>query len=140
MPKATFASAIPWLAAGDTLLVRGGTYRGDATDFSQIPAGTSWDSPTTIAAYPNETVEIVGGIYLAGSDQHYIVFSHLTTRHGGFEVSGGSDHIEVSDGELNGDGVGYANGVSTLNSGGNRILRTKVHGYSHLRGVDVMRG
>ena len=42
------------LSAGDTLIVRGGTYL--ETLFWVIPSGTSWSQPVTVQAAPGETV------------------------------------------------------------------------------------
>src|SRR5262252_5990285 len=52
-PKATVNGGISCLSAGDTLLVRGGTYD---EQIASVPSGTSWNSVVRIAAYPGETV------------------------------------------------------------------------------------
>jgi hypothetical protein len=53
-PKQTINSALPCLAAGDTLLVRVGTY--NEALVNPALAGTSWANKIRIAAYPGETV------------------------------------------------------------------------------------
>jgi hypothetical protein len=53
-PKATLNDAVTCLRAGDTLLVRGGTYP-EALMFN-VPSGTSWSNIVRIAAYPGEIV------------------------------------------------------------------------------------
>jgi hypothetical protein len=51
-PFRTLNYAVGLLHPGDTLLVRGGTYREWLN--SAVPGGTSWSAPVTIAAYPGE--------------------------------------------------------------------------------------
>jgi len=53
-PKATINSGFACLAAGDTLLIRGGTYAERINNVVKL--GTSWAVPIRIAAYPQETV------------------------------------------------------------------------------------
>ena len=53
-PKRTIRDAVQCLAAGATLLVRGGTYP-EAIE-SAIAPGSSWDNKVRIAAYDGETV------------------------------------------------------------------------------------
>jgi hypothetical protein len=55
-PKLTLNNAIACLSAGDTLLVRGGTYVEQL--YNNIPSGTSWSNKTRIAVYPGETAWI----------------------------------------------------------------------------------
>ncbi len=58
-PKATFASAIPCVTAGNRLYVRGGTYKQSInSNYIAIASGTSWTNAVTIAGYPGETVEL----------------------------------------------------------------------------------
>src|SRR6478672_1149687 len=58
-PKATFASAIPCVTAGNRLYVRGGTYNQSInSNYIAIASGTSWTNAVTIAGYPGETVEL----------------------------------------------------------------------------------
>lgn len=54
-PLLTIAAGIACLSAGDTLLIRGGTYRQSIVS-GTIPGGTSWTNPVTIKGYPGETV------------------------------------------------------------------------------------
>ncbi len=51
--EADVNAGIGCLAAGDTLLVRAGTY---AEEIIIVPSGTSWSNKVRIAAYPGETV------------------------------------------------------------------------------------
>jgi hypothetical protein len=58
-PKQTIAGLACLTAAGDTLLIRAGTYNEAIiqTQFvSLIPSGTSWTNIVRVAAYPGETV------------------------------------------------------------------------------------
>jgi len=79
MPKRTLVSAVGCLVAGDTLLVRGGTYAESLVN--NVPSGTSWAAPVRIAAFPNETVwlspgavsKVIGFAYA----QHYIEFDGI---------------------------------------------------------------
>lgn len=75
-PKLTIASAITCVSAGDTILVRAGTYAEYIQDFLYtIPSGTA-GNPITLKAYPNEAVTIspptennsTGLIDFAGND------------------------------------------------------------------------
>jgi len=54
-PKQTLKAALPCLAAGDTLYVRGGTYP-ESLENPPVASGTSWSNKVRIAAYPGETV------------------------------------------------------------------------------------
>ena len=59
-PKQTITDALTCLSAGDTLLVRAGTY--DEVLTNPAMYGDSWDNPIRVAAFPSETV------WLAPSD------------------------------------------------------------------------
>jgi len=72
-PFSTLNKAVSVLRPGDTLYVRGGTYVESLSN--NIPGGTSWSKPVTIAAYPGETVIIqaassgFGVVYLADASR-----------------------------------------------------------------------
>lgn len=58
-PKRSIVAGLACLAAGDTLLVRGGTYDESILNTQsviQVASGTSWANKVRIAAYPGETV------------------------------------------------------------------------------------
>src|SRR5262245_2693502 len=54
-PWKSIGYGVKQLQAGDTLLVRGGTYPGVTFSLDHTHSGTS-EAPITLAAYPNETV------------------------------------------------------------------------------------
>jgi hypothetical protein len=56
-PFRTIQHGIDVMGAGDTLYIKEGTY---TEGVHNIPSGTSWSSPTTITAYPGDTVTING--------------------------------------------------------------------------------
>jgi len=67
-PKATINSGVSCLSAGDTLIVRGGTYNENLT---YIPSGTSWNNKVRIANYPGETVWMAP---VTGNDGTHIIW------------------------------------------------------------------
>ena len=80
--KLTIVGGLGCLSAGDTLLVRAGTY--DERLTNNIPSGTSWSNKVRIAAYPGETVwlkptttnPLGTSIYLS-QGQQYIEFDGI---------------------------------------------------------------
>lgn len=56
-PKRTIGSGKGCLAAGDTLIIRGGTYVEEITWYGG-PTGTSWSAPITVRAQTGETVTV----------------------------------------------------------------------------------
>jgi Right handed beta helix region len=58
LPFRTIQRGARALSAGDTLIVRGGTY--PETLIWVIPSGTSWNQPVTVQAAPGETVVLQG--------------------------------------------------------------------------------
>jgi parallel beta-helix repeat protein len=69
------------LKPGDVLYIRAGTY--DEWLNTNIPGGTSWSAPVTVAAYPGESVTLrpaLGSDYvivLRGSAKKYIIIQNL---------------------------------------------------------------
>jgi parallel beta-helix repeat protein len=146
-PKRTVGSGLSCLRAGDTLYLRAGVYAEKIDSNAQtIPAGTSWTSPVTIAAYPGEgvTLRYGGGVVnLAANYIQYLIFDRLkfdAARTGSCPVNdgcgvsaislwGGANHIRIQDSEiLNSVGQGITifpgNGYS---SDFNEVVRTKIH-------------
>src|SRR5579884_3330122 len=97
-PKQHFmgsSGALACLASGDTLYVRAGTYN-EQIYVPNIANGTSWNSATTIAAYPGDLPSkplLVGYIYLVS--QQYLIFDGINIQ--------GISNAPVSNFELNGD-------------------------------------
>lgn len=79
-PKRTLNSAVACLSPGETLYIRAGVYVESL--IHNIPAGTSWSSPVTVAAYPGESVTLkpaVGADFVLRfvAPQQYIVIDGL---------------------------------------------------------------
>jgi parallel beta-helix repeat protein len=142
-PKLTVNNGVSCLHAGDTLLVRGGTY--DEALIDNIPSGTSWASPVRIAAFPGETVWMsptssMYVVYLANVE-HYIELDGINMNatnvaDGVVKIEGWSGgnahHIRVKNAEL----VGSPNASSQLVIvtasvanivGGNEFINLTVH-------------
>jgi hypothetical protein len=131
-PKQSLNNSIGCLQAGDTLYVRQGTY---AEAIMNVRfAGTSWNSPIRIAAYPGETVWLTSAgapyvVYLA-SGQQYIEFDGInldgsSASTGVIQIAswsgGNAHHIRFKNAEL----VGNTNtNFNTAGSGPAMVLVT----------------
>lgn len=79
--KKTINAGASCLSSGDTLLIKSGTYVEGLENV--IPGGTSWNNPTTVAAFPNDVVTIKGPvgafrvIHVCNDTSQYIVFDGL---------------------------------------------------------------
>ena len=78
-PWLTLTHAVPFLAAGDTLFVRAGTYNESLVN--NIPSGSSWANKVRIAQYQSEVVWLAPTsgnhvLYLDGNQQ-YIEFDGI---------------------------------------------------------------
>jgi len=90
-PFRTLAKGLTVLKPGDTLYLRGGSYKESISDLGQpVPSGTA-GQPITIAAYPTETVTIGG----TGS---YAIVDLNATQYLTFTGDPGSAHNLVFDG------------------------------------------
>lgn len=102
-PFRTIKHGVSILKPGDTLLIRGGTYRESLRHgYDVIPSGTSWNSPITISAYGEETVTMKpdgGGtvVGLSGGQQYIIlknlIFDAINGTNDGVGVNSGSKFI-----------------------------------------------
>src|SRR5262249_24310848 len=120
------------LQPGDILYVRAGTYA--EALINDIPSGTSWANPVTVAAYPGEAVTLQPAAGAGAPDVirlpgpfHYILLNGLNldgTNATGAALyidnflTGASDHIRFENAEIkNAPGagvfVGASNGISS---------------------------
>jgi hypothetical protein len=128
-PYRTLAHGLQTLRAGDTLLLRGGTYGEIIT--GPIAAGTSWSHLTTIAAAPGETVILQpprgpSVVHLSGPQYRYIAFDRLIfdashTLYGA--AIDGPTNLRFSNGELR--NATYS-GFSGLGDG-SQVINMRVH-------------
>jgi parallel beta-helix repeat protein len=152
-PKLTLNNAVSCLSAGDTLLVRGGTYPEALVYFSgtTAPSGTSWTNKVRIAAYPGEVVTMrpdssaVRVLSFSGTQQ-YIEFDGInldgsSVQYDTVKIEAGfsganAHHIRIKNAEVKGH-VGYPGGraqviLATAGSasaiGGNEFINLRIHG------------
>lgn len=108
LPFRTISRGVTVLKPGDTLFIRGGLY---AEAIHDIPSGTSWGAPVTVAAYPGEAVTVKPGatgwplVYLY--NRSYIVMDRLifdgsTTSSDmeGIFLDTNTHHIRIQNGEV----------------------------------------
>lgn len=116
-PFQTLNYAVGQLSAGDTLLVRGGTYAESLVNV--IPSGTSWSNVVRIKNYPSETV------WMQPSSGNWVIYFDGTTR-----------YIEIDGININGTGIGDASVFFDDRTGGTpnhiRFQNLEVH---HREGV-----
>jgi hypothetical protein len=154
-PKQSLNNAVGCLSAGDTLLVRGGTYAESLLNppmgSLNIPSGSSWSSATRIAAFPGETVWLhpssgVFVIYLSGTTS-YVEFDGINVD--GDDVSSNPIKLESYDGSHDPHHIRFANaeivgesdtvitpetrvnilvvGIISNAQGGNEFINLKIH-------------
>ena len=132
-PFRTVKKGISILKPGDTLYVRAGNYGESIKSVSQIvPAGTSWSSPITIAAYPGEVVTL-RSIGLWQPSIKYLVFDGfvvdaLRSEDQAIYLSDGVNHIRFRNCEVRGAKghavlVTYRTGATNFNE----FINLKVH-------------
>jgi len=142
-PKLSLNSAVRCLKPGDILYVKTGVYAEWLN--SNVPSGTSWSSPVTIAAYPGNIVTLKPSssayrvLEFAGSQQ-YIQFDGInldgtSVQYDVVKINAGSGfnahHIRIKNAEL----IGGANSQIVITSalvagviGSNEFINLKVHG------------
>jgi parallel beta-helix repeat protein len=151
-PKQTLAAGLGCLGAGDTLLVRGGTYNEEINN--NVPSGTSWNNPVRIATYPGETVWITpqpgtgsGRTIYLNQNQQYIELDGLNLDasripYGAvgivpadFASGTGPHHIRLQNAEVinssgsNAQAFGAITvGVAPGQPGGFELINLKIHG------------
>ena len=139
-PFRTIAKGLSVMAAGDTFYIRGGTY--DEALRDNVPGGTDWATPVTIAALPGETVVIrpSGGYYvvqLTQPHEHHIIFDGLIfdgsqtistvfqINVGGDQPTKGAHHLRIKNSEMrNGDDNGIFVGGG---SDDNEFINLNIH-------------
>jgi len=132
-PFRTVKKGISILKPGDTLYVRGGNYGETISSGTQaIPAGTSWSSTVTIAAYPGEVVTL-RRIDLHAPSIRYLVFDGFVldaqrSTDQAIYLSDGANHIRFRNCEVKGatqHGVllTYRTGSTNFNE----FINLKVH-------------
>jgi parallel beta-helix repeat protein len=145
-PWLTLQHAVSQLHAGQTLYIRGGTYRGNAnliaSDLAAIPGGTSWSNPITIAGYASEVVTLqppntLQPIKLVSAAQQYLIFQDLVidmsnqatdTSQAGVYLNGGANHNRFLRLEIkNNINFGVVFSPNNGNSPFNEIINCKIH-------------
>lgn len=137
-PKATINAALGCAASESTIYIRTGTYAEQIDTNSQaVPPGTSWSAPTTLAAYPGETVTLTrntGGVIIFlrnGTSSQYIIFDRLiidglnTADTNGLVTYPGVNHIRFQNGEIKRT---YYEGAFIYQSDNIEVLDTACHG------------
>jgi hypothetical protein len=128
-PMRTLNEGVTKLHPGDTLYVKSGTYA-EALN-NEIPGGTSWSNPVTVAAYPGHSVTLrpkagtSNILYFAGADRQYIVVDGLIL-----------DGTNIND---HGILIGHAGSSSIQGAHHIRIKNTEVKNITQ-NGVDIRRG
>jgi len=146
-PKGSITGGIGCLAAGDTLLVRGGMY--NEAIYNLVPSGTSWDNKVRVAAYPGEVVwmspqaGVGGGHVLAfAAAQSYIEFDGINLdasqlEYGPLKIEtwagANPHHIRVMNAELVGNPNQSQQGIIVIDAvagslGGDEFINLKIHG------------
>jgi hypothetical protein len=150
-PCLTIDRALSLMTAADKLYLRAGTYSGTGnritTGTRAIPAGGTWDTATTIAAYQGETVVLqqsTGTVITLNSPttDRYIVFDRLIVdgaTSGGNDTkalvtSGGAHHIRFQNGTLRNC---HFTCLDIVDSNSIEVLNTTIHGTSHAQGASV---
>ena len=135
-PKATIVSGITCLSAGDTLYIRQGTYISENLDTTRIniPSGTSWSNPVTIAGYPGETVIMLrGNIRMhGGAVTSYVIFNNIiidcAVTECGIYLTAPVHHIRFSNMEvMNSTTSSNGAGMISGNASFLEFLNCKIH-------------
>jgi nitrous oxidase accessory protein NosD len=150
-PFRTLAKGVKGLKPGDTLYIKSGTYA--EALINNIPGGTSWSSPVTVAAAPGQTVTLrppagsVNVLRFAHAARKYIVVDGLILDgiNVGYDVvkitfsssGGASHHIRIKNSELKNAQITKPNAdqskphgqgiLITPGSDYNELINLKVH-------------
>ncbi len=137
-PKLTLtgaSGALACMSAGDTVYMRLGTYTSQTFN-NNIPSGSSWVSPITIAAYPGEVVWLTPSsgaevLYLDDST-HHVVFdginmSGINLTQQTVVLIGSTHHIRIKNAEIIGSPL--AGSCANICGGqNNEYIHLVVHG------------
>lgn len=139
-PFKTLAKGVSVLEPGDTLYVRGGTYK-RTTDLWIPPSGTSWEKAITVTNYNKEQVIVTprnttnccnsagnSVFYFPDGDTQYVIINGLILdAEGGsmaLRTGLGNHHIRISNGEMK-------NGIASLMQSGKathlQVVNMKIH-------------
>jgi parallel beta-helix repeat protein len=135
-PFLTLRRGVRDLKPGDTLYVKNGTYT--SWGYTNIPSGTSWANPVTIAAYPGHSPVIVKATQDAHTlnfiNSRYTVldgfFINGTNASNGIKITNASSgriasHIRIQNSEI---AHARADGIfTTPGSDGNEFIHLQVH-------------
>jgi Right handed beta helix region len=145
-PCRTVDRASGRLAAGDTLYIRGGTYRTssfpDGYEDWHLPAGSP-GRPTTIRAYPGETPVFDGGMTQGEfmiPNTRYLLLDGLTVQHfdnssgnGAITPCGSMSHLEIRNMTFRDNGSRTDNDHDIYTCGG-RVSWVYIHRNRFIRG------
>jgi len=130
-PFGTIDQGIRALRAGDTLYIRAGTYAqpiGYPSSVIQIPSGTSWSHPVTIAGFPGETVIIQSIEIVDGYGTSYVIFDNLTLENRLYIGSCDTHDVRFMNGEITVSPASPAGTSVVLGCGSIEVLNSKIHG------------
>jgi parallel beta-helix repeat protein len=93
-PFKTMKKGVSMLKPGDTLYVKDGSYVG-SSQLADIPSGTSWNEPVTIAAYPGHKPMITAeandiALYFDYRQQYVVVDGFI------IDATGGTDGVKIT--------------------------------------------
>jgi parallel beta-helix repeat protein len=124
-PRCTPDAGVQLLSSGDTLYIRGARYVKQSIGQygpTPVPNGSSWETATTIAAYPGEDAWFYNSAITMINGNSYIIFDRLKLEFSGFYMDCSSHHIRFQNGvftqvERAGSG-NMIQGASSKESGG----------------------
>jgi parallel beta-helix repeat protein len=117
------------IGAGDTLYIKSGTY---TEGLHKIPSGSSWETPVTIAAYPENTVIINGeweGYVVYIANRHHIVLDGLVlngihTSKKVISIDWEAHQIRIQNSEIKN---AYESGIFLRHPGPNELINLEIH-------------
>ncbi len=122
-PFLSIKQCVRILVAGDTCLVRGGTYNEHFINIGagSTASGTSWSNPITLKAYPGEPVVVTNIaedsiMYFGGGNLFWIIDGFIFEGSSGWRccdtagglINGGGSYVRIQNSEIR---YGVSNGV-----------------------------